>query len=165
MKKNNKKQLIICLLIILIAILMIVIGMVFIFGNGLNKPTKLPEAKVATKGVIDGDQTNVEKTLSAQHSYESYRIKSLRISGEEPYYYVTFIVDNISDQALDHNHLNFTFLDSNKKYISEMEIEIPALPSGGSQTVFAQGTSQKTFDKEFDYKISPAKKASLPEKE
>ena len=160
---KNKKAIII---IVVMAVIVITAGiLLLVFGNETSTNKKTPKAKEATLRTVDGDKSNVEETLVEQHIYENYRIKSLRIASQGPYYTAIFIVDNISGQALEHSHINLAFLDSNKKQIIDINVEIPALPVGGSQYVYYDGLSEKAFNYAFDYKVSKAKEATIPNKE
>lgn len=160
---KNKKSIII---IVFIALVILATGIILlVLGNETPTNKKTPKAKEATLKIVDGDMSNAEETLIEQHIYENYRIKSLRIASQGPFYTVIFIVDNISEQTLEHNHLNLTFLDSNKKHLSEIEIEIPELQPGATQVVSQVGASENAYKKAFDYKISKAKEATIPNKE
>lgn len=161
---KNKK---IIITIIVLALIVIITGVLLIVFSDDQKPSdkKIKEAQESTKEVVDGDMTNIQESLKKQHIYEDYRIKSLVISGGEGFYMLSFTVDNISEKNLEKQKINIAFLDSNKKQISEVNVEIPALSSGESQYVYYDGLSEKTFNYAFDYKISKAKEASLPNKE
>lgn len=161
---KNKKTVI---AIIVLALIVIGTGVLLIVINNdkIQTSKKTPEAKETKKEVVDGDLTNVETTLKEQHIYENYRIKSLAISGGEGYYWLSFTIDNISEQSLDSQKINIAFLDSNKKQLMELNLEIPALPVGGSQYVYYDGLSEKSFNYAFDYKVSKAKEATIPNKE
>lgn len=159
---KNKKTIII---VIIIAIIILMSGiLLLVFGNETPTNKKMPEAKESIKKLIDGDVSNVEETLNEQHIYKNYRIKSLRVAALGPDYGVIFIIDNISDQTLEHEHLSLTFLDSNKQYISEINVEIPELLPGSSTTIRHYAVGEEIYNKAFDYKISKAKEVTLPDK-
>lgn len=161
---RNKKTI---LAIVIIALIVIITGVLLIVfkGDEIIPSKKIPEAKEATLKIVDGDMSNAEETLIEQHIYKDYRIKSLRIASQGPFYTVIFMVDNTSDQSLEHTHLTLTFLDSNKQYISEINVEIPELKPGETQFVSQFGVSEKAYKYAFDYKITNAKDATLPNKE
>ena len=160
---KNKKSIII---IVVMAVIVITAGiLLLVFGNETSTNKKTPKAKEATLKIVDGDMSNAEETLIEQHIYKDYRIKSLRIASQGPFYTVIFMVDNTSDQSLEHTHLTLTFLDSNKQYISEINVEIPELKPGETQFVSQFGVSEKAYKYAFDYKITNAKDATLPSKE
>ena len=161
---KNKKTIVV---IIVLALIVIITGILLIIFNDDNQTTnkKTKEAKETTKEVVDGELTNVESSLKKQHIYENYRIKSLAISGGEGFYMLSFTVDNISEQNTEMQKINIAFLDSNKKQITELNVEIPALTVGESKFVYYDGLSEKAFNYAFDYKISKAKTATLPNKE
>lgn len=166
MKKQNKTVITTIIIIALVAIAaaLIIIGLTHKTPSTTKKPEKLGPPKVAEKVLVNGHQTNVEETLQAQVVYKNYRFKSMGISEQGPYHVANFIVDNMSNDSLEHTHLLITFLDSNKKVISEETVEIPALPAQGTAPVELVGISPKTYDA-FYYKVSPAKEASLPNKQ
>ena len=160
---KNKKNLIISIVIILLVILAAILIILGLTHNPIITPTKKEEPpKEAKKELVNGHMTNVEQSLTKQVVYENYRFKSLFISEQGPYYVIDFIVDNISSENQEHTHLTFTFLDSNKKVIVEEQIEIPTLVAGQSTTIQHLGASKKIYDA-FSYKVSPAKKATLPQ--
>lgn len=151
------------LIIIICSTILILSGTGLLF---LTTSEKLPfnqKPKIAKKELVDGNETNVEESMLKQHIYKNYRLKSMQIFETGDYYAIKFIVDNISNEPLEHEHLNFSFLDSNGKLIGEVEIEIPALVVNDSQTVLTFTGTKAMFDA-FDYKISPAKQVKLPDK-
>lgn len=151
------------IIIIICSAILILSGIgLLVFTISPNKPT-LSEPKVAKKELVNGNETNIEESLRKQHIYKNYRIKSMQIFETGDYYAIEFIIDNISNEILEHEHLNFAFLDSNGKLIGEVEIEIPALAINDSQTVLTFNGTKAMFDA-FDYKVSPAKQVKLPEK-
>lgn len=160
---KNKKTII---TIIIFALIIIITGVLLLAFNNEKKSSnkKQQAAKETIKEVVNGDMTNIEDTLKKQHIYEDYRIKSLAISGGEGFYILSFTVDNISEKTLDKQKVSIAFLDSNKKQITEVNVEIPALSPGESQYVYYDGLSEKAFNYAFDYKISKAKEVSLPNK-
>ena len=159
--KNRK--IIIGILLIVMAVILIVLGT---SGIGVIKtPPVISDEppKVAEKRVVDGHMTNVEETIRAQVLYENYRFKALGISEQGPYYVVSFLVDNITDQQLEHKHLSFTFLDSNKRVITEVNLQIPELNANETKVVQIPGVSKKAYDA-FYYKVSKPKEIKLPDK-
>lgn len=166
MEKQKKPIITIIIIITLVAVAaaLIILGLTHQESPTTNKPAKLEPPKVAKKELVNGHQTNVEKTLQAQVVYKNYRFKSMGVSEQGPYYIVNFIVDNMTNESLEHTHLLITFLDSNKKVLSEATVEIPALLANGTAPVELVGVSSKTYDA-FYYKVSPAKEVSLPNKQ
>ena len=151
------------IIIIICSALLILRGIGILIFTTSNKIPSEQEPKVAKKELVDGNTTNIEESLMKQHIYNNYRFKSLQIFETGDFYAIEFIVDNISNEVLEHNHLSFSFLDSNGKLLEEVEIEIPSLDINGSQKVLTFSGTKKIFDA-FDYKISPPKQAKLREK-
>ena len=154
--KNNKIGMVIVLVLTIISVTLIGLGIYISTTSKKIPPITEEPPKVAKKAIVDGHMTNIEETIRAQVTYESYRFKSLGISEQGPYYVVEFYVDNMTDKPLEPTTFSFTFLDSNKKQLTEIKIQIPELNAGETKVVESLGGSEKIYDA-FYYKVSKEK--------
>ena len=144
-----------------ILIIILVIASVLLIGTGISlqllggkSTTKTEEKdKVAAKAIVNGDMSNIEESLLAQHIYENYRIKGIQLSNVGPYYVFSFTVDNIGTTTLEHTHLNIKFLSSSNRVLGEMEVEIPELGAGASAFVEEYTPNEEIYES-FDFVIS-----------
>lgn len=160
MKKKN-----IILLITFVVCFLIISGVaVVLLSEEQVQIIEEEPAKTAKKSLVDGDMSNVEETLSAQHIYENYRLKALRVAEQGSAYAIIFIIDNISEEVQAHQHISLNFLDSNKKLLNEITVEIPELQPGETKTLYQYGYSSSIYNA-FDYTVSKVKEVSIPKSE
>lgn len=145
------------ILIILFAaasVLLITAGIILQLSGDKTPTTKKEDKdKTAAKAVVNGDMSNIEETLLAQHVFENYRIKGIQLSKVGPYYVFSFTIDNIGETTLEPTHLNIKFLSSSKKVLGEMDVEIPELAAGASTFIEDYTPNEAIYDA-FDFVVS-----------
>ncbi len=164
-EKSNKKKKTLALIVILLVVIATAVLLIYIIKNdNSEEPKNLEKDRVAEKAVVDGDVSNVEKTLLAQHLFRNYRIKAIRLANQGPYYVFSFTVDNISDVDLKEQNFDVTFLSSAGRVLGSVEVSIPALAKNASDKAYTY-TSQKSVFNAFDFRLSDVnEKKLIPDK-
>ncbi len=152
----------------ILVIIMLVIGLALI-GTGTalqflgdkeptdNKP--IVEKKSAKTAIVDGDKTNIEETVTAQHIFDNYRFKTIRITETGPFYNFKATVDNIDTIPSPASRLKLTFLANNKEVLGTVELDVAEIPASSSTTVSVL-INKESFDA-FDFKIERVNIKSL----